>query len=183
MSCSRDALEKGEVTLERYDCVDIIMGLERNDGYSLKSYKTFPTKLQEQLRKYAKKHGNILISGSYVASDMTAPSEVAFLQEVLKVNYAGTEKENQLSRINGLGNIFDIYRTLNERHYAATAPDALHAVGNGFGAMQYEDGRLASVAYKGKDYSCFTVGFPLECIIEAEKRNAIIRGIMAFLTK
>lgn len=183
VSCSRDALEKGEVTLERYDCVDIIMGLERNDGYSLKSYKTFPTKLQEQLRKYAKKHGNILISGSYVASDMTAPSEVAFLQEVLKVNYAGTEKENQLSRINGLGNIFDIYRTLNERHYAATAPDALHAVGNGFGAMQYEDGRLASVAYKGKDYSCFTVGFPLECIIEAEKRNAIIRGIMAFLTK
>ena len=183
VSCSRDALESGQVATNKYDCMDLILGLERNDGYSLVKYKTFTKALKDILKKYTNKGGNLLVSGSYVASDMTSEEDSIFMKNVLKVSYAGSERDNSQSGVSGLGNTFDIYRSLNERHYAATAPDALHAQEDAFGAMQYEDGRLACVAYKGKDYHCVTAGFPLECIINAEKRNAIIRGLVAFLTK
>ena len=38
-------------------------------------------------------------------------------------------------------------------------------------------------AYGGSDYRAFTMGFPFECITEAEKREIIMRGIMNFLIK
>lgn len=183
VSSSRDAVENGKVHMEKYKCVDLILGLERNDGYSLVPYKTFTPQLQEIIKKYTAKHGNILVSGSYVTSDMLSSTDSIFMSKVLKTRYAGTQRGNTMSGIRGLGMSFDIYRTMNERHYAATAPDAISPVGSAFGAMQYDDGTLACVAYHGKDYHSVTMGFPLECIIDAEKRAAVMRGLLAYLMK
>ena len=182
-SSSRAAVEDGQVSLNKYNCIDLILGLERNDGYSLVPYKTFTPRLQEIIKKYTDRHGNLLVSGSYVASDMRSQSDSLFMSNVLKTTYSGTERGNSITGVNGLGMNFDIYRSLNERHYAATAPDALSPVGSAYGAMQYGDGKLACIAYHGKDYHSVTMGFPLECIINKETQAAITRGLLAFLMK
>jgi hypothetical protein len=49
--------------------------------------------------------------------------------------------------------------------------------------MQYADGQDAAVAYKGKDYRSFVMGFPFECIKDEQKQRSIMRGILNFLLK
>ena len=184
VSCSSQAVENGYVKLSKYDCVDLILGLEKDDGHSLVKYKTFTPTMQERLRAYTKDHGNLIVSGSYIGSDMNHNvNEQYFLANVLKVRYGGNMLGNNTSAMFGLNKNFNIYRTLNAKHYSAHAPDILHPTGNAFCAMQYGDGSSAGVAYKGKDYGCFVMGFPFECITEAETRNYIMRGILNYLLK
>ena len=78
---------------------------------------------------------------------------------------------------------FDTWRTINETHYAATAPDILSPLSTSYCVMRYADGRNAAVAYSGRDYRCFTMGFPLECIKDSRTRGAIMRGILSYLLK
>ncbi|MBQ6062545.1 MAG: fibronectin type III domain-containing protein [Prevotella sp.] len=184
VSCSSKAVENGYVKLGKYDCVDLILGLEKDDGHSLVRYKTFSSAMQEKLRAYAKDHGNIIVSGSYIGSDMNHNvNEQYFLANVLKTRYGGTMLGNNTPTIFGLNKYFNIYRTLNAQHYAAHAPEIIHPTGNANCVMQYGDGSSACVAYKGRDYGCFVMGFPFECITEAETRNYIMRGILNYLLK
>jgi hypothetical protein len=41
----------------------------------------------------------------------------------------------------------------------------------------------AAVAYDGKDYKAFVMGFPLESIEQKDKRNEIMGAILDFLLK
>ena len=185
VSCSSKAVESGQVKLNKYDCVDLILGLEKNDGHSLQRFKTFSTTMQEKIRSYTKDHGNLIVSGSYLGSDMmTNVSEQYFLANVLKVKYSGSMLGKNTPNVMGMGMNFNIYRAINDKHYAAHAPEIIQPIGNqSFCAMQYGDGNDAGVAYKGRDYGCFVMGFPLECIIDNQSRNAIMRGILNYLVK
>ena len=182
-SCSSTAVENGVVNLDNYYCVDLLLGLEKDDGYSFVPYKTFSKNMQRLLTEYTRSGGRLLVSGSYIASDMTSESERNFLNNVLKVDYNGETPSRHYTNITGMGTSFDIYRTINEDHYAATSPDVLHPVGSAFCALLYGDGRGASIAYDGRDYKSFVMGFPFECIKSHSKRNAVMRGILSFLMK
>ncbi|MDD7318127.1 MAG: fibronectin type III domain-containing protein [Prevotella sp.] len=182
-SCSSKAVENGEVNLDDYYCVDLILGLEKDDGHSLVQYKSFSKKMQHLLREYTRSGGRLFVSGSYIASDMTSESERDFLSDVLKVSYNGETPSRYYTDITGMGTSFDIYRTINEDHYAATSPDVIHPIGSAFCALLYGDGRSAGVAYDGRDYKSFVIGFPFECIKSHSKRNAVMRGILSFLMK
>ncbi len=181
VSCSSEALESGKAKTHDIDCIDLLLGLEKDDGHSLLMYKTFSTDMQKRLRSYVNNHGSLLISGSYVSSDMSAPFEQQFLAEVLKLRHGGNDRSNTNGMIEGLGMKFDTYRTLNEQHYAATSPDVLQHLSTSSCVMRYSDGRDAAVAYSGRDYRCLTMGFPFECIKDATQRNAIMRGILNYL--
>ena len=181
-SCSSEALVTNEVLPTQYTMVDLILGLERNDGYSLRPYKTFPEMLRRHLQLFTDKGGALLVSGSYIGADMQMPSERRFLEDVLKCNYTGTNTDS-LARdtISGLGTTFCFYRHLNEQHYAATHPDVLQPVKPAYSAMLYADDYSACVAYDGNDYKVMTIGFPFECIKSEQKRSALMRGILKFL--
>ena len=181
-SCSSEALVTNEVLPTQYTMVDLILGLERNDGYSLRPYKTFPEMLRRHLQLFTDKGGALLVSGSYIGADMQMPSERRFLEDVLKCNYTGTNTDS-LARdtISGLGTTFCFYRHLNEQHYAATHPDVLQPVKPAYSAMLYADDYSACVAYDGNDYKVMTIGFPFECINSEQKRSALMRGILKFL--
>ena len=107
--------------------------------------------------------------------------EQQFLADVLKLRYGGTDRGNTNGMIEGLGMKYDTYRTLNEQHYAATAPDVLQHLSTSNCVMRYSDGKDAAVAYSGKDYRCLTMGFPFECIKDPTQRNAIMNGILNYL--
>ena len=181
-SCSVEALEKNEVRPTLYNMVDLILGLEKNDGWSLQKYQAFSKMLRQHLQLFTSRGGSLLISGSYVGADMTMPSDRKYLEQVMKCSYQGTNADS-LARdtIEGLGQTFTFYRQLNDQHYAATHPDVLQPVAPAFPAMTYADGYPACVAYDGTDYKAMTLGFPFECIKEEHKREVIMKGMLRFL--
>ena len=171
-SCSVEALEKNEVRPTLYNMVDLILGLEKNDGWSLQKYQAFSKMLRQHLQLFTSRGGSLLISGSYVGADMTMPSDRKYLEQVMKCSYQGTNADS-LARdtIEGLGQTFTFYRQLNDQHYAATHPDVLQPVAPAFPAMTYD----------GTDYKAMTLGFPFECIKEEHKREVIMKGMLRFL--
>jgi hypothetical protein len=177
-SCASEAL--GQTDRKAYQVADVILGLERDDGHSLVRYKSLTPAMQAWLSDFAKQGGRLLVSGSYVGSDMTADDERLFLSRVLKCRYGGKatgDREN----VNGMGMNFKFFRRLNEQHYAAQHPDILQAEGKAMATMAYADGYGAAVAYGGSDYRCFTMGFPFECIQSAAVRASIMKGILTYL--
>lgn len=203
-SCSSEAVANGKVRMENYQAVDLINGLERNDGYTREYYKTFTPALQKRITYYALSGGKMLISGSYNGSDMQTEEEQTFMNDILKVNYEPTGTKFIVQDINpedstiterdsivyttdsvaGMGMEFNYYSQLNDRHYATTHPEILNPAGSkAFTAMQYTSGTSAAVAYKSSSYRTFVMGFPLECIIDEKTRNGIMLGILKFLTE
>lgn len=183
VSCSSESVESGRVKLGNYDCVDLVLGLERNDGRSLVLYQAFSSTMQQKLSQYAKQHGSLFVSGSFVGSDMTEKKEQQFLSNVLKVHFGGSDRGTHGSQVQGLGGTFSFYSRMNEEHYAAPTPDILQPMQPGICAMLYGDGRSAAVAYSGNDYRCFTMGFPFECLQSKQDQGHVMRGIMSYLLK
>ncbi len=203
-SCSSEAIASGKVKMTDYQVVDLINGLERNDGYTHQYFKTFTPTLQKRIRYYALNGGRLLISGSYNGSDMQTEEEQNFMSDILKVHYEPTGTKFIVQDINpedstiterdsivgtdpiieGLGKEFSYYNQLNARHYAATHPEILKPVGStAFCAMRYLSGTSAAVAYKSSSYRTFTMGIPLECISDEKTRHSIMLGILNFLTE
>lgn len=180
VSCSREALTDDDS--RQADAVDLILGLECDDGHSLVPYKAFTPDLQSWLQAFTGKGGGLLVSGAFVGSDMAGEQEQAFLGNLLKCQFAGKD-ETADERISGMGTTFTFYRLLNEQHYAAQHPDILQATGSAIIPMAYADGYGAAVAYSGNDYRSFTMGFPFECIKAESTRTAIMQGILNYIIK
>ncbi|MBO6033740.1 MAG: xanthan lyase [Prevotella sp.] len=181
-SCSSKAIENGKMTLEGYALVDLILGLECNDGYSLVKYQTFPKALRPHLSAHTSQGGALFVSGAYIGRDMTSEQDKAFLANLLKCDYGGTNSDYlERDTIQGLGTTFTFHRQPNSQHYAAQHPDILLPVAPAYPAMAYSDEQSACVAYHGNDYRALTIGFPFECIKEEQMRDLLMRGILAFL--
>lgn len=180
-SCTRSVVENGNINLSNYSVIDLILGNERNDGYSLSQYKTFTPALRRQLSTYVTTpHHALLVSGSYVASDMQTEDEKQFLAQVLHTSHAGRVRSTN-DYVVGLQQTTALTNKLNPDHYATTWSDVLSPLGNGaFTAMQYSDGQSAAVAYKGLAPT-FVMGFPFECIGNSGQRAYNMRGILSFL--
>ena len=182
VSCSSEALENNEVIPTKYQMIDLILGLEKNDGWSLRKYRAFSPVMRRHLELFTSRGGALLTSGSYIGADMLMPSDQTFLSKVLKCKYDGMNRDSlERDTISGLGTTFTFHRHLNETHYAAQNPDILSAVAPAFPAMVYADGYSACVAYDGGDYRAMTMGFPFECIQSEQKRQALMKGILKFL--
>ena len=180
LSCSSEAIETGKVNLSQYAVVDLLLGMERNDGHSLNYYKSFTPLLRNALQKCSQNGGALLVSGAYVGSDMTSDTERQFLTNVLKCRYAGRSQTGS-GTVNGLGITLDYWNELNPTHYAATSADVLQPVKPAFTAMQYADGQDAAIAYKQGRERVFVMGFPFECIKDRQKRSSVMQGILNYL--
>ena len=183
VSCSKFALGKHIDDLDKYGCIDLILGLEKDDGWSLRYYKAFTPAMQAMLTEYARRGGNLIVSGAYVGSDMRDGRERKFLSDILHITPDGATRPAYKNTISGMGTSFDIYTTLNEEHYAATSIDVISPLAPAFCTLTDADGRSVCVAYDGRDNRTFTMGFPFECITSAQKRSAIMRGILNFIFK
>ena len=183
-SCSSKAVENGLIQLDKYAMVDLILGNERDCDYQLVKYKTFPEKLQAILYGYTAKGGSLLVSGSYVGSDMKYNGlDRFFLNKVLKIDETRIQRNNDVNIVKGFGMECEFYNTLNPKHYAATTTDVLSPLGKATIAMQYSDGNPASVAYDGRNCKIITMGFPFECIKSDYHRATLMAEMLKFLIK
>lgn len=183
-SCSSKAIEIGKVKLEKYAAVDLILGLERFNPYSVKYYKSFPLSLQKRLTGYVGNNGRLLVSGAYLGSDMDGADDSVWLSRTLRLTSAGQLATDTISGAKGMGiEGFDFYRSFNSEHYAVQKADILQPDASAFCAMQYSNGSPAAVGYDGANCKTFAMGFPFECITEETTRDNIMRGILNFLLR
>jgi len=181
LSCSSAPFARGDVSTKNIDMIDLVLGLERNDGYSHKQYKTFPSNLRAAIQRFLAKGGALMVSGAYTGSDMLAEEEKNFLATQLHTNCQSVIRESYADQITGLGTSWNIYRLPNAEHYAAQSTDVLEPVAPAFCAMQYMGGYSACVAYKDAQKRTLTMGFPFECITDKDKRATVMKAVTAFL--
>lgn len=182
-SCNRDAVEREFVMPGAYTLMDIIMGAQRNDGYSTYNYKTFTPKLQQILESYTEKGGALLVSGAYIGSDMSSKEEQDFTDRVLHYRYGGNLKGTDgICTVEGMGTGFSYQMKPNPQHLSTAYTSILQHDNRSFTTLVYGNERQScAIAYKGPDYSCIAVGLPVEQIQEPDVRRNIMQGFLQFL--
>lgn len=184
VSCSSKAIENGKVKLDDYPVVDLILGLERYQPSAVRFYKTFTPTMQQKISGYVNHGGRMLVSGAYVATDMSDADDVNWLQRTFHLMSGGPVRTDSINGINGMGlSGIDFCRQLNPKQYAVQQADCLLADAPAACVMQYADGASAAVGYDGNDYKTLVMGFPFESICDGGIRANIMRGILAFLLK
>ncbi|RKW59476.1 MAG: hypothetical protein D8H98_08845 [Prevotella sp.] len=194
VSTSMKAVEKGLCNLSRYQCVDIALGLQRNDGHSLVNYKTFTPIVQKLIREYANKNGRLIVSGAYVGTDMRDSLEQVFLSDVFKASFNGAVKtDTLLVAIRPLTSDTDsvardsvvalLYKSPNAVHYAPTKVDVLTPLDGATTGYRYTGWWSASVAYVAGNRRSHIFGFPLECIKDSEDRRRIMAEAIDMMMK
>ncbi len=184
-SCSKAALLSGAVRLEDYDAVDYICGLECDAPHNMRPYKTFDAPTRQLLSNYLKQGGRLWVSGSYIASDMTASEEErSFIREVLKYDSGGGLSADSTDYVRGLNIKLPYRRTFSPEGYAVQHPDVLiPAHEQAFTAFAYGGGASAGIAYAGQDCRIIAMGFPFESITEEKVRQQAAAAILQFLVE
>ena len=82
-SCTKEAFEKmSGKTVRQFDVIDYIAGLEHDVPYNSRPCRAFSEKVKDQLMNAADHGVNILVSGSYIGTDISAKDD--FVSSVLK---------------------------------------------------------------------------------------------------
>lgn len=172
--------------LSAYRCIDLLMGLQKHEKFTLKSYQTFDNRMQRILKSYALAGGNIFVSGSYIGSDMTGNKDSeAFCQNILKYEYDGTLSNNDRYTFFS-GNSMSSYfvRQINDKQYAVTAPESLNPEGTAIPIIKYEaNNKSAAIFYDGEDYRSCAMGFPFESISSETTRNSLMNMLLRTFEK
>lgn len=186
-SCGSDAVMSGHVSLEDYDAVDLILGVEKQGGHGLGfgydgHYKTFPLALQNKLRLCCKGGGRLFVSGAYIASDMYMNArDRKFIREVLRLDYGGSVYDVSENVVFGSGLELPFERGVNASCYAVPSPDVLVPLDDAFVSFIYNGNRKsAGVAYSG-DYRVLSTAIPFESIADEAKRKKLMGAIMRFM--
>ncbi len=198
VSCSDEAIENGQMSMNGYPYTDLILGKEcqtkMGRGVKPLEFKTFSKAMQQAIAAYCQQGGNIFISGSYVGTDLWSnrlaqpdKADMQFATEVLKykwrVDLAATEGRTKAvyTPLGIAEGNYSFHNELNEECYVVEAPDAIEPAAPGaYTFMRYPENNLsAGVAYKGAYKTCI-LGFPFETIRTAEERNQLMKAILTF---
>lgn len=181
VSSSDEAVESGMQQLKNYDIVDYICGLEKEDNsYPGKSYKTFSPVMQQKITEFCSLGRGVMVSGSFIASDMQTQDEREFTSYILHYGLKRNKRNDVNEFVIGLDNNVSIQVEADKEIYQSLYSDRILPVGEGFIPMIYSDNGGAAVAYNGS-YRTFSMSFPFEIIKSAEKRSQVMASIMNFL--
>lgn len=181
-SASREAVERKVVEPRMFTMMDLIMGAQRQDGYSVRDYKTFTPQLKEVLSSFTQNGGALLCTGAYVGSDMVSNEDRAFTREVLHMEAGETVFADSLLNISGNNMQATMLTVPNEEHLHTCYVSELLPSGTAFPNLLYTDSKQgASIAYQGHDYRCITMGFPIEQLQQEEERRKLMHNYLHFL--
>ncbi len=183
-SCTAAAVADDGFDTRQYALMDIVFGLDRADGYSLRQAKVFNESLRQAVAEFTRGGGNVITTGAYVATDMRSNDERLFTREVLKYEFAGSLPTDSIASIDGMGLKTHVYHHLNEEAYSVTSVDCLApaATPKAFCAMTFApSSQSAAVAYQGTDYRAITLGFPIEAVADEAARIQLWMSLLQFL--
>lgn len=194
-SATNEAIQDALISLSTYKSLDWILGKESTAN------ETFSSNEQTLVSNYLKQGGKLLVSGSEIAWDLDnsgTTADKAFIANYLKATYAFDAPNSQASTwyksVNEMSNsIFNLTDTIyfdNGTHgtYNVDYPDVLTPVNGGISTLKYTNnatstsaiyfsGMFPSGTVNGK---LIYIGFPLESIYDATKRNSLFNDCWNF---
>lgn len=202
VSASAKAVEDGTADMNAYKYADLILGKQKETkigrGEKPNRFKTYPKALQTKIKRFCDNGGSILVTGSYVATDVwdNAGSDDAtrdFASGVLgyqwRVGQASVEGQAQLvpSYFPEFGHLTADYHTeRNGSFYSVESPDGVIPANldNGCVLMRYTENNIpAAVAVEFGGYRTCIVGFPFETMKDGGVRDAFMSQVLAFFSK
>ena len=201
VSASKQAVLDSLVRLADYPIVDLILGNQREtfigNRRAAPEYQTFPLALQEQITAFCQGGGHLLVSGTYVASDLyhspdTTGRDRRFVNEVLRCRLrnaqgsrGGAVRVVQSPVPDFQPSRFHLYDQPNPCSYYVECPDAIEPVdARGYTVCRYADNNLsAAVAADAGTYKICTLGFPFETIKEENERNKLMEAVLRFFQR
>ena len=202
VSCSKKSVEIKKALLTQYPIIDLILGKEKQSKMGAGEnqqlqYKTFSKELQSQISNFCENGGSILITGSYITSDIydnplatKQDEDVEFLNNVLKIKWRvgraatmGGIKE-VTSPLSNHNNRYTFNQNLSEKTYRVESPDAIEPANkDSHTVLRYTENNLsAGVAFSGA-YKVYAMGVPFEVIQSEDKKDELMATILSFLTK
>ncbi len=192
-SVSNQSVMNGDVDLSKYKMVDFIFGEEKKTAspkYKDKiDFEVFPVALREKISKYLNGGGKMLLSGSYLGTDLYSDKDssgIRFANDVLKFKLKtghAVKTGNVFSVHNNflpIKNTFDFNTTLNDSIYKVEAPDELGSVKGSEVLLRYSENQFsAAIGYKG-DYGVVSFGFPFETILSEKNRIEIMKSVLNY---
>ena len=210
VSASNEAVEDGQLSLNEYKYVDLILGKQcqtktGRGGVKPLEFKTFSKPMQEAITAYCKQGGNIFVSGAFVGTDLwdnrlakaetteqkaTSEADKKFAKEVLKYQWrvgqaAVTGKVKCVaSPFASLAGDYTYHNELNSESYVVESPDAIEpATKDAYTFMRYAENNLsAAVATKG-DYKVCVLGFPFEAVRTCREREGLMNAVLTFFNE
>ena len=197
-SASHKAVTERHISLANYPIVDVILGKQRatkiGRGATGYHYEVLPAELQHILKEHTINGGALLLSGSYILSDLwyspiATPDDRDFAEDILRVRFGGTMASRTgevmspsspmwRKRVN-----FSFNTEPSEDIYPVESPEIVHPANKkAFTILRYSHSQeSAAVAYDGA-YRCVVVGFPIETIEDAKRRGQFMEATLKFLS-
>lgn len=195
VSSSRDAVVKGQVNMNKYSIVDIILGKQKQTkigrGAVPVRYKTFDADFQHKISTYCLRGGNVLVSGSFVGTDLwkngtPQQSDIDFATKILKYKFVASRAafSGKVIGVEDKAIAIDFQQQLNDKILAIESPDAIDPADSvAESVFKYaENGLGAGVFFKGSYKSC-VLGFPIESIETDEQRGKLVSSILSLFEK
>lgn len=192
-SCSTKAFEEENFNTSNILFIDLIFGAQKEVQRGDQSYyHVYNKDLTEKLDKYLKSHGNIFVSGAYIASDVFAKDEcdstiINFIENKLHYTWGNAHmlpSGSLTSKVNAnllFANTYEYFNEPNRFRYAVTAPDAIEPVNGGETVIRYSNTKDAScVIYNGQDYKTIVSAIPFETIKTPKKRTEFMKDVASF---
>ncbi len=211
-SCSNEAVDR---YVEDAWAIDLICGKQvtvNESDFNCTEYQVFPVELQKTLSSFTERGGNVLISGSYIATDVwdrIYPHQAdscyiedsrKFVRKVLGYKWVrnqasrsgrvefidGNDEENGIDISPLASQIWSYHNEINPDFYCVESPDAISPASSKTGGafMRYSDTRLpAGVYFNGKGYKTVSIGFPIETLKNNKDINNIISKTLEFFCK
>lgn len=196
ISTSVGSVEDNEYNINDYKIIDLILGKQKQTtigkGSSGIMFKAFPENLQNKLLAYAKKGGNIFVSGQYIVSDLNSEVDKKFGREMFGIEQSEKE-ELRNDRITVIPTQmqstfteqkYTYNNTLNEKQYIVENPDALIPDFDKDTEilMQFDDTESgAAVIMKNGKRRSLAMSIPFESIKDPIARKFLMRQILDFL--
>ena len=207
-SASSEAFVRDSSRLQGFRFADIICGKQVTTpsgpgGRVADRFQVFPEGLRKSLTSFARKGGNLIVSGSNIGTDLwdsVYPTPVdsvykaegqAFAQNILGyrwiTNYGergGTVIPVKSDKIRLQGQ-FTFNQSLSDRIYCVETPDGLMPSGkNSSVFLRYGNTLIPSaVCNEGAGYRSVSIGFPIETINGRNAMDGLFKAIMEFLDK
>ena len=192
-----------EIETKGLSLVDIVFGNEKDDGYSLRRGKTFSKDMKKTVEGILERGYPLIVSGSYITSDMSTPEEEEWLAKNLKIRHCGVICDSLPFRAGNMSDLVTIgekaipvFRHVNEDHYASVSSDVIMPAGNFITPtdnnddkkhnedanieriIAYHTGETAALSVSFNKNRIVALGFPFECIKEEKDRTMVMKFLL-----
>ena len=180
--------------------VDLILGKQKStvigNGKTGVLYRTFPKKLQEKIKSYIKKGGDLIITGQYVVSDLYGEyaddEDRGFAEQVLGlIPSDGDRPRSAYLEIADASSGFprteySYSNTLNDKIYIVEHPDYLEPTGNTVveTLMRFQDNSApGAVLIKNGRSKIFVMTVPLETFRDRSQKDEIMKKAFELISR